>query len=105
MPVTPDKLPQVVFVAVDPARGIPACASCHQPGSLAYSLTAPPYAPYLTAQHADYIAKQLRDFREGRRENDATGKMAAIVKALSDTEIDSLGDYLASIPRRTAHAD
>jgi cytochrome c553 len=63
------------------------------------------HAPYLTAQHPDYLIKQLRDFREGERGNDSTGIMATIAKALSDAEIDALGTYLASLPREVSHAD
>ena len=79
----------------DPGRDIPACASCHMPESAA--------APYLTSQHADYIAKQLRDFRSGERANDTTSRMTAIAKALDDREIDALAAYLASMPRTGSH--
>ena len=78
--------------------------SCHLPGAARAKSPAPPYAPHLTAQHADYIAKELRDFREGRRENDVTGMMAGIAKALSEPEIDGLAPYLASMPRSTARS-
>lgn len=89
----------------DEARGIPACASCHLPGTASETVDAPAHAPYLTAQHADYIAKQLHDFRDDQRENDGSGKMATIAKALTETEIGSLAAYLASMPRKTAHAN
>jgi cytochrome c553 len=94
-----------LFYDGDAARGIPACASCHLPGAATPDAKSPDYAPRLTALHPDYIAKQLRDFREGARENDDTGTMAAVAKALSEPEIDALAIYLAALPRKTAHAD
>jgi cytochrome c553 len=89
----------------DERRGIPACASCHMPQPQRSSGAIPEHAPYLSAQHPDYLVKQLRDFRDGTRENDSTGIMAAIAKALSDAEIDALGTYLASLPREVSHAN
>ena len=69
------------------------CADCHGPGA------APPgdmVAPHLFAQHERYLAKQLADFREGRRANDPGGVMRARAGALSDAEIAALAAYLAS---------
>ena len=63
------------------------------------------HAPYLTAQHPDYIIKQLQNFRDGERGNDATGIMAKIARSLSDAEIETLGTYLASLPREVSHAE
>lgn len=95
-----------LFYEGDEARGIPACASCHLPEMAASAADAvPPDAPHLTAQHPDYIAKQLRDFREGRRQNDVTANMTAIAKALSEAEIDALAVFLGSTTRKVAHAD
>ncbi len=89
----------------DEPRGIPACASCHLPDRAKANAKAPAYAPRLTAQHPEYIAKQLRDFREGNRENDGTGTMAQIAKALTEAEIGAVAVYLAARPREAANAD
>jgi cytochrome c553 len=94
-----------LFQSGDAARGILPCAPCHLPGAATPEARAPDYAPRLTAQHPDYIAKQLRDFRGGQRANDETGTMAAIASALSEAEIDAFAIYLAALPRKTAHAD
>jgi cytochrome c553 len=88
----------------DSARGIPACASCHLPGAATARTRPPESAPHLAAQHPAYIAKQLRDFREGKRANDPTAGMSAIAKALSEAEIDALAGFFAAMPR-SAHAD
>src|SRR5262245_43144732 len=78
----------------DPAAGIARCRSCHdatEPGRTD--------APLLSAQHAAYLAKQLRDWRSGERANDATAAMPAIAAKLSDEDTSALASYLASQPR------
>jgi cytochrome c553 len=87
----------------DPDRAITACASCHMPELADAPLPQSADAPHLTSQHADYIAKQLRDFRSGERANDGAHVMTAIAKALTDSEIDALALYLASMPRTGSH--
>jgi cytochrome c553 len=73
---------------------IPPCADCHGP--------APKHdfvAPCLEAQQRDYLAKQLEDFRAGRRANDPEQVMEKIAQRLSDGDIDALSAYLASRTR------
>ncbi len=78
----------------DPASGLPACASCHGKDKVAQS-----GAPRLEAQHADYVIKQLTDFRSGDRTNDPGGVMAGVAAKLSDADIRAVGGYLAAAPR------
>ena len=52
-----------------------------------------PAWPNLAGQHAEYLEKQLRDFREGRREN---AQMAPIVMSLTDQDIADLAAYYAA---------
>ena len=48
------------------------CALCHGPqGESASAIY-----PRLAAQHPDYISKQLKDFRDGRRKSDTMTEMA-----------------------------
>jgi cytochrome c553 len=72
---------------------IPACASCH--GSSGDSLTSNSQAPWLFAQHEDYLVKQLEDFQSGNRNNDATEGMHKIAKTLNAESIKSVAFYLA----------
>jgi cytochrome c553 len=99
----PDRAAKGLVEQGDSGRAIPACASCHMPEMTATPLPESADAPHLTSQHADYIAKQLRDFRSGNRANDGAGVMIAIAKALGDGEIDALALYLASMPRTGSH--
>ena len=73
--------------------GVAACNSCHNPVH--------PTAPYLQAQHADYIRKQLRDFRRGDRANRRSAIMTVIAQKLSEDEVDQLAAYL----QRSARAE
>lgn len=67
------------------------CALCHGPeGESASAIY-----PRLAAQHPEYIAKQLKDFRDGRRKSDAMGEM---VKDLTDAEIAALAELFAGKP-------
>jgi cytochrome c553 len=52
--------------------------------------------PRVAGQHYEYIVKQMREFKAGKRTNDA-GSMASVSKTLSDEDIDALGHYLAGL--------
>lgn len=65
------------------------CASCH--GGLGQGAE---NTPRLAGLSAGYIARQLRDFREGERHNE---HMSFVARALDDAEIDGLGDYYAGL--------
>lgn len=70
-----------------------ACASCH-PRS---ARLAPEASPRIAGQHRAYLAKQLRDFRDGRRSDDS-GVMRGIAQSLTDADIADLSEYFASRP-------
>jgi cytochrome c553 len=52
--------------------------------------------PRLSSQHYAYTVKQLQDFKARRRTNDA-GNMTAVARTLSDSDIEDLGHFLASL--------
>jgi cytochrome c553 len=83
----------------DAAVGIPGCGACHDD----WEPNRPP-GPFLKAQHAAYLAKQLRDWRSGERANDESQTMPAIAATLSDADISALAMFLASQPRPQANA-
>ncbi len=74
----------------DPARGLPACNSCHSP-----TAGGPIETPTLTRQNRDYLIAQLRAYRSGERRNDIYTRMRSIAGKLSDREIDRLAAYYA----------
>ena len=74
----------------DPARGLPACNSCHSP-----TAGGPIETPTLTRQNRDYLAAQLRAYRSGERRNDIYTRMRSIAGKLTDREIERLAAYYA----------
>jgi len=55
--------------------------------------------PYLSAQHAAYLAKQMREFRDGARPDRPKERMRETLRPLSDTQIAAIAAYLASRER------
>jgi cytochrome c553 len=81
-----------------PEGGIPACVSCHEPPGRRY-----PAYPALRGQTADYIAGQLRLFRDGIRGGTPYAHiMATIARRLSDEQIDAVAAYFGTIAQRSA---
>ena len=80
-----------VIYAGDPAAGekkSASCAACH--GASGNSTN--PLWPSLAGQNAAYLEKQLKDYRDGRRQDPI---MAPMATALSDTDIADLAAYYA----------
>ncbi|CTQ53303.1 Cytochrome c4 precursor [Roseibium album] len=77
---------------------LPACLTCH--GSTDPAL---PVAPWLEAQHAGYLAKQLTDFQNGNRKNDPDEVMRTIALKLTAEDITRLSVFIAAQirPERT----
>lgn len=67
------------------------CSMCHLGGFKGQN-----EIPRVAGQQYDYVVKQMRDFRAGKRTNDA-GNMASVSKTLSDEDIENLANYLASL--------
>ncbi len=83
-----------LFLQGDSARDLPACASCH------VNSADPDRFPHITAQHRDYIAKQLRDFKAAIRTNDPKGVMQSVAAKLDDREIAAIAAYAARQERQ-----
>jgi cytochrome c553 len=76
------------------------CSLCHG----LEGESASPVFPRLAAQHPEYMAKQLKDFRDGRRK----GTMTEMAADLKDEEINGLANYFGAKPskaRRPSDAD
>ncbi|MCO6056171.1 cytochrome c4 [Pseudomonas sp. MOB-449] len=76
-------------------QGMPACTGCHSPDG-----SGNPAAgfPHLGGQHAQYVAKQLTDFREGNRTNDGDSMiMRGIAAKLSNKDIEAVSSYIQGL--------
>ena len=67
------------------------CAACHGPDG--NSATAD--FPRIAGQHADYLAKAMRDYKTGARKDPV---MSGFANPLTPTEIENLAAYFASQP-------
>ena len=83
-----------LYVRGDPARDLPACATCHglrgEGGGLAN--------PALAQQPAAYLAAQLHAWRRSERRNDPDNVMLDISRHLTPVEIAALAAYAGGLP-------
>ena len=78
----------------DPGRKLPACVACH-----GERLTgAQPAVPGLLGLSRDYLNGQLGAWRSGQRRAQAPDCMAQVARALTDAEINTITQFLASRP-------
>ena len=94
-------LGEKIYRAGNAEAKVPACIGCHSPTGAG---NAPAGFPKLGGQHADYIAKQLKDFRSGAeytdkgRHNDGDSRiMREGIARMSDREIEAVANYIAGL--------
>jgi len=75
------------------ASGVPACGGCHGPAGAGL----PGQYPRLAGQYAEYVAAQLKAFKEGGRANDANGAMRGVAARLTEREIRAVSEYAAGL--------
>lgn len=87
--------------AADPGRAeaivAGRCSLCHGIGGESAS----PVFPRLAGQHAEYIAKQLADFKSGKRNSDT---MKSQAEELTADEMKALGAFFAGKPGKARRA-
>jgi cytochrome c553 len=89
------KVGEKLFTEGNPTAGVYGCINCHGARGSGKAENISQF-PRISSQHRDYIIKQLKDFRDGRRTNDPAGMMGDIAKKLSDSEIQAVAEYLAA---------
>jgi cytochrome c553 len=67
------------------------CTICHLGGFSGQN-----EIPRAAGQHYEYSLKQLKDFKERLRTNDA-GNMTAVVRTMSDEDLEAMAAYLATL--------
>lgn len=75
-------------------RGLPACAQCHGPNGQGVGAS----FPKLAGQSAEYITKELKAWKEGKRSNDPLNLMTGVATKLDDQQIEAVAAYYASLP-------
>jgi len=86
---------QTLYRDGNPATKVAACTACHGPTGKGMDLAG---FPSLGGQHAEYIAKQLKMFRNGERANDGdTRMMRSVAARLSDREIEAVSSYISGL--------
>jgi cytochrome c553 len=84
-----------VYRAGSKDAGYPACSGCHSPRGLGND---PAGYPRLSGQRSDYVEKQLKDFRAGKRVNDGDTKiMRSIAERMTDSEITAVANFIAGL--------
>ena len=87
----------------DAGRGVPACGSCHGPNGRG---NGPAKWPQIRAQHAPYVATQLRNYAARTRYAAAAGQVAPpaaaemmydTAKRLSEDDIKALAAYIQGL--------
>lgn len=66
------------------------CQSCHGQKGVSNS----PLYPNLAGQKAPYLAKQMRDFKTGKRQDPI---MSAMVKSLDEAAINNIAEYYSRL--------
>jgi cytochrome c553 len=95
---------QALFLAGDPARGIPPCQACHGADGRGHPQRTEQavydYYPALAAQQPDYLAARLAQYRDGRLSDSSNALiMRGVAHNLDDASIRALADWLGSLPR------
>jgi cytochrome c553 len=74
------------------AVAVPSCSGCHnEDGSGTDKF------PRLAGQHAAYVTQQLLNFKSGERDNDDRGVMRAVAKRMSEAQMRSVAQYIATL--------
>ena len=72
---------------------VPACGGCHGPAGAGI----PVQYPRLGGQFAEYVAAQLKGFKDGARSNDPNGIMRSVAARMTDREIQAVAQYAAGL--------
>lgn len=83
----------------DPAHGAPPCQGCHGADAGGNPLVGENarYGAYpaLRGQHADYLVRRLKDFRDGKHELSSNDRiMTSVARTLDDGSIDAIAQWL-----------
>lgn len=84
-----------LFRQGNPSTGVYGCVNCHGEKGKGKAENISVF-PVIGGQHRDYLIKQLKEFRDGKRGNDPAGMMSGIAEKLTDQEIEAVAEYLSA---------
>ena len=85
---------QKIYRAGIADKGVAACTACHSPTGAGNASAA---FPAVSGQHAAYVEKQLKMFRNAERSNDPNKMMRDIAAKMSDVEIKAVSAYIQGL--------
>jgi cytochrome c553 len=85
-----------IFMNGNPRSGVYGCKNCHGEAGKGKSPNNSLF-PVIGGQTKDYLIKQLKDFKAGKRVNDPAGMMGDIAKKLSDEEIKAVAEFVSTL--------
>ena len=83
-----------IFLGGNEATGVPACIACHSADGKGIAAAGFPRA---AGQHAAYTEKQLKDFYNAKRTNDASNVMRDIASRMHMDEIKAVSSYIQGL--------
>lgn len=83
-----------LYFGGDAKKGITACVACHGVKGKGMSHAG---FPAIAGQNAEYLKKQIANFRDSSRANDKNSMMQNIAIKLSDNDIEELVKYMSSL--------
>jgi cytochrome c553 len=92
----PNETGEKLFLHGNISQMVMTCAYCHGKTGKGLDPSTGMY-PVIGGQHKAYLLKQLKDFREDDRINSPNAAMNKTLKALSDSELESLAEYISGL--------
>ena len=83
-----------IFLGGNEATGVPACIACHSADGKGIAAAG---FPRVAGQHAAYTEKQLKDFYNAKRTNDASNVMRDIASRMHMDEIKAVSSYIQGL--------
>jgi cytochrome c553 len=83
-----------IFLGGNEATGVPACIACHSADGKGIPAAG---FPRVAGQHAAYTEKQLMDFYNAKRTNDASNVMRDIASRMHMDEIKAVSSYIQGL--------
>ena len=83
-----------IFLGGNQATGVPACIACHSADGKGIAAAG---FPRVAGQHAAYTEKQLKDFYNAKRTNDASNVMRDIASRMHMDEIKAVSSYIQGL--------